>query len=155
MENIKIQGIAKIKTVSHGQQYDDNNPVQPGDLGVVEAPHPSTGFWYLQIKGCRIWFAESDLIPIETIVVDGETFIELNPGESIEPGFVLRKDGLGVDFYTFYRVTKLKSFVRWSAAADGRFPRVYTGSFRPVGFGLSTVKYKVFKPFDHEPNKQK
>ena len=148
MANIKIQGFVRIKTVSHRQQYDDQNPVQPGDLGIVEAPHPSSGFWYLKMKGCRIWFAESDFEPIETIVVDGEKFIQCSPGDQIEPGFVIKFDGYGVKFYTVYRVSKKMAFISYGAA-DGKFPRIVSGYFRPIGQrGMSTVVYSVFKPVE-------
>ncbi len=148
MSNIKIQGIVKIKTISHGQQYDDQNPVMPGDLGVVEAPHPSSGFWFIRIKGCRIWFAESDFEPIETIVVGGKKFIQCSPGDQLEIGCVVKFDGYGVKYYNIYRVSKTTAFISYGAA-DGKFPRIVSGYFRPKGkTGMSTVVYSAFKPID-------
>lgn len=148
MANIKIQGVVKIKTVSHRQQYNDQNPVMPGDLGVVEGPHPSSGFWYLRIKGCRIWFDESDFEPIETIIVNGKKFIQCSPGDKIEPGFMIKCDGYSVKYFSVYRVTQTTAVINYGAA-DDKFPRIVSGYFRPKGKkGMSTVVYSAFKPFD-------
>lgn len=85
---------------------------------------------------------------METITIENKEFIRCSHGDQIEPGFVIKCDGFGVKFYTVYRVTKTTAFINYGAA-DGKFPRIVSGYFRPKGQrGMSTVVYSAFKPVE-------